>query len=35
MRLATWEAGGAVTAGVVSDNGLHALPEGTTVPREA
>ncbi|SNS45506.1 2-keto-4-pentenoate hydratase/2-oxohepta-3-ene-1,7-dioic acid hydratase (catechol pathway) [Geodermatophilus saharensis] len=31
MRFATWEAGGAVSAGVVSDAGLHPLPEGTTV----
>ncbi|MGY1814056.1 fumarylacetoacetate hydrolase family protein [Blastococcus sp. SYSU D00820] len=31
MRFATWESGGAVRAGVVSDTGLHALPEGTTV----
>jgi 2-keto-4-pentenoate hydratase/2-oxohepta-3-ene-1,7-dioic acid hydratase in catechol pathway len=31
MRFATWEAGGTVTAGVVSDAGLHALPAGTTV----
>jgi 2-keto-4-pentenoate hydratase/2-oxohepta-3-ene-1,7-dioic acid hydratase in catechol pathway len=31
MRFATWEAGGVVTAGVVSDDGLHALPGGTTV----
>ncbi|TFV49570.1 fumarylacetoacetate hydrolase family protein [Blastococcus sp. TF02A-35] len=31
MRFATWEAGGAVTAGVVSDAGLHALPARTTV----
>ncbi|MGY1697476.1 fumarylacetoacetate hydrolase family protein [Geodermatophilus sp. SYSU D00814] len=36
MRFATWSAGGAVSAGVVSDlpdgtAGLHALPEGTTV----
>jgi 2-keto-4-pentenoate hydratase/2-oxohepta-3-ene-1,7-dioic acid hydratase in catechol pathway len=31
MRFATWEAGGRVTAGVVSDAGLHALPEGTAV----
>jgi 2-keto-4-pentenoate hydratase/2-oxohepta-3-ene-1,7-dioic acid hydratase in catechol pathway len=31
MRFATWQAGGRVTAGVVSDAGLHALPEGTTV----
>ncbi|SHG45662.1 fumarylacetoacetate hydrolase family protein [Geodermatophilus nigrescens] len=31
MRFATWSAGGAVRAGVVSDSGLHALPEGTTV----
>ncbi len=31
MRFATWEAAGSVTAGVVSDAGLHALPAGTTV----
>ncbi len=31
MRFATWEAGGVVSAGVVSDAGLHALPAGTTV----
>src|SRR5690606_31438994 len=31
MRFATWEAGGAVTAGVVSDAGLHPLTAGTTV----
>jgi 2-keto-4-pentenoate hydratase/2-oxohepta-3-ene-1,7-dioic acid hydratase in catechol pathway len=31
MRFATWEAGGVVSAGVVGDTGLHALPEGTTV----
>ncbi|MGY1773557.1 fumarylacetoacetate hydrolase family protein [Blastococcus sp. SYSU D00813] len=31
MRFATWEAGGVVSAGVVSDAGLHALPARTTV----
>ncbi|WP_369259070.1 fumarylacetoacetate hydrolase family protein [Geodermatophilus amargosae] len=31
MRFATWEAGGRVTAGVVSDAGLHELPERATV----
>jgi 2-keto-4-pentenoate hydratase/2-oxohepta-3-ene-1,7-dioic acid hydratase in catechol pathway len=31
MRFATWEADGAVHAGVVSDAGLHALPARTTV----
>ena len=31
MRFATWEAEGVVSAGVVGDTGLHALPEGTTV----
>ncbi|MGY1727990.1 fumarylacetoacetate hydrolase family protein [Geodermatophilus sp. SYSU D01062] len=31
MRFATWEAGGVVSAGVVGNAGLHALPAGTTV----
>jgi 2-keto-4-pentenoate hydratase/2-oxohepta-3-ene-1,7-dioic acid hydratase in catechol pathway len=31
MRLATWESGGVVRAGVVGNAGLHPLPEGTTV----
>jgi 2-keto-4-pentenoate hydratase/2-oxohepta-3-ene-1,7-dioic acid hydratase in catechol pathway len=31
MRFATWGAGGVVSAGVVSDAGLHAFPEGRTV----
>lgn len=31
MRFATWEAGGHVSAGVVSDAGLHELPARTTV----
>ena len=31
MRFATWESGGRVAAGVVSDAGLHALPARTTV----
>ena len=31
MRFATWEAEGRVRSGVVSDAGLHALPDGTTV----
>ncbi|SFP91201.1 2-keto-4-pentenoate hydratase/2-oxohepta-3-ene-1,7-dioic acid hydratase (catechol pathway) [Geodermatophilus dictyosporus] len=31
MRFATWSSGGTVRGGVVSDAGLHALPEGTTV----
>jgi 2-keto-4-pentenoate hydratase/2-oxohepta-3-ene-1,7-dioic acid hydratase in catechol pathway len=31
MRFATWEADGRVTAGVVSDAGLHALPARATV----
>jgi 2-keto-4-pentenoate hydratase/2-oxohepta-3-ene-1,7-dioic acid hydratase in catechol pathway len=31
MRFATWEAGGVVRAGVAGDDGLHPLPEGTTV----
>jgi 2-keto-4-pentenoate hydratase/2-oxohepta-3-ene-1,7-dioic acid hydratase in catechol pathway len=31
MRFATWEADGRVTAGVVSDAGLHELPDRTTV----
>jgi 2-keto-4-pentenoate hydratase/2-oxohepta-3-ene-1,7-dioic acid hydratase in catechol pathway len=31
MRFATWEAGGVVSAGVVSDAGLHGLPARTTV----
>jgi 2-keto-4-pentenoate hydratase/2-oxohepta-3-ene-1,7-dioic acid hydratase in catechol pathway len=31
MRFATWESGGRVSAGVVSADGLHALPDGTTV----
>jgi 2-keto-4-pentenoate hydratase/2-oxohepta-3-ene-1,7-dioic acid hydratase in catechol pathway len=31
MRFATWEAGGVVTAGVVGEDGLHALPDGTAV----
>jgi 2-keto-4-pentenoate hydratase/2-oxohepta-3-ene-1,7-dioic acid hydratase in catechol pathway len=31
MRFATWEAGGIVTAGVVGEHGLHALPPDVTV----
>jgi 2-keto-4-pentenoate hydratase/2-oxohepta-3-ene-1,7-dioic acid hydratase in catechol pathway len=31
MRFATWESGGSVRSGVVSDAGLHPLPAGTTV----
>jgi 2-keto-4-pentenoate hydratase/2-oxohepta-3-ene-1,7-dioic acid hydratase in catechol pathway len=31
MRFATWEHGGTVRAGVVSDHGLHALPLDVTV----
>ena len=31
MRFATWTDGGVVTAGVVGEQGLHALPDGTTV----
>ncbi|ROO88049.1 2-keto-4-pentenoate hydratase/2-oxohepta-3-ene-1,7-dioic acid hydratase in catechol pathway [Actinocorallia herbida] len=31
MRFATWESAGVVQAGVVSDAGLHALPEGRTI----
>jgi 2-keto-4-pentenoate hydratase/2-oxohepta-3-ene-1,7-dioic acid hydratase in catechol pathway len=31
MRLATWEGGGRVRAGVVSAAGLHALPDGTSI----
>jgi 2-keto-4-pentenoate hydratase/2-oxohepta-3-ene-1,7-dioic acid hydratase in catechol pathway len=31
MRFATWESDGQVTAGVVSEAGLHALPPRTTV----
>ena len=31
MRFATWENGGTVAAGVVSADGLHALPDGPTV----
>ena len=31
MRFATWETGGPVSAGVVSQQGLHPLPGGTTV----
>jgi 2-keto-4-pentenoate hydratase/2-oxohepta-3-ene-1,7-dioic acid hydratase in catechol pathway len=31
MRFATWEAGGEVSAGVVSDAGLHELPARATV----
>jgi 2-keto-4-pentenoate hydratase/2-oxohepta-3-ene-1,7-dioic acid hydratase in catechol pathway len=31
MRFATYELDGSVHAGVVSDDGLHALPSGTTV----
>ncbi|MCP2242635.1 fumarylacetoacetate hydrolase family protein [Lentzea aerocolonigenes] len=31
MRFATYELDGAVHAGVVADDGLHALPSGTTV----
>jgi 2-keto-4-pentenoate hydratase/2-oxohepta-3-ene-1,7-dioic acid hydratase in catechol pathway len=31
MRFATWEAGGRIQAGVVSDAGLHPLADGTTV----
>jgi 2-keto-4-pentenoate hydratase/2-oxohepta-3-ene-1,7-dioic acid hydratase in catechol pathway len=31
MRFATWEDGGTVTSGVVSDAGLHQLPVRTTV----
>src|SRR4051794_32803644 len=31
MRFATWDDGGIVTAGVVGEHGLHALPAGVTV----
>jgi 2-keto-4-pentenoate hydratase/2-oxohepta-3-ene-1,7-dioic acid hydratase in catechol pathway len=31
MRFATWESGGVVSTGVVSDGGLHVLPARTTV----
>jgi 2-keto-4-pentenoate hydratase/2-oxohepta-3-ene-1,7-dioic acid hydratase in catechol pathway len=31
MRFATWEDGGTVTAGVVGEHGLHALPAGVSV----
>jgi 2-keto-4-pentenoate hydratase/2-oxohepta-3-ene-1,7-dioic acid hydratase in catechol pathway len=31
MRFATWESGGTVAAGVVSADGLHALPDGPTI----
>ncbi|MGY1831946.1 fumarylacetoacetate hydrolase family protein [Geodermatophilus sp. SYSU D01180] len=31
MRFATWEDGGVVSAGVVGEHGLHALPPGVTV----
>ncbi|MCU7729590.1 fumarylacetoacetate hydrolase family protein [Actinoplanes sp. KI2] len=31
MRFATWEVGGRVRAGVVSDDGLHELPDDVTV----
>ena len=31
MRFATWEDGGVVTAGVVGEHGLHALPPDVTV----
>ena len=31
MRFATWESGGTVAAGVVSADGLHALPDGPAV----
>ncbi|NYJ08450.1 fumarylacetoacetate hydrolase family protein [Petropleomorpha daqingensis] len=31
MKFATWEDGGVVTAGVVGEHGLHALPAGVTV----
>ncbi|GIH64517.1 fumarylacetoacetate hydrolase family protein [Microbispora siamensis] len=31
MKFATWEDGGTVTAGVVGEHGLHALPAGVTV----
>jgi 2-keto-4-pentenoate hydratase/2-oxohepta-3-ene-1,7-dioic acid hydratase in catechol pathway len=31
MRFATWEDGGIVSAGVVGEHGLHALPAGVTV----
>jgi 2-keto-4-pentenoate hydratase/2-oxohepta-3-ene-1,7-dioic acid hydratase in catechol pathway len=31
MRFATWEDGGVVTAGVVGEHGLHALPADVTV----
>src|SRR3954469_21009542 len=31
MRFATWEDGGIVTAGVVGELGLHALPAGVSV----
>ena len=31
MKLATWDHGGIVTAGIVGENGLHALPPGVTV----
>ena len=31
MRFATWDDGGIVTAGVVGEHGLHALPPDVTV----
>jgi 2-keto-4-pentenoate hydratase/2-oxohepta-3-ene-1,7-dioic acid hydratase in catechol pathway len=31
MKFATWDDGGVVTAGVVGEHGLHALPPGVTV----
>ena len=31
MRFATWDNGGIVTAGIVGEHGLHALPPGVTV----
>jgi 2-keto-4-pentenoate hydratase/2-oxohepta-3-ene-1,7-dioic acid hydratase in catechol pathway len=31
VRFATWEDGGVLTAGVVGEDGLHALPAGVTV----
>ena len=31
MRFATWDDGGVVTAGVVGEHGLHALPPDVTV----
>ena len=31
MKFATWDNGGLVTAGIVGEHGLHALPPGVTV----